>query len=236
VVVTLAVTMRWRARKTRRSTASAGVLLAGIGFLPTQSGSISLLPAQEQLRAIEGLSTGLPLAVESAPYGNFLSPAGGLDPALAFGFSPVAVGLGEAQGVDPAIGSTLSDATERFGVGGSATGPSTMSGAVIPADTRNLCGQMPQQLQAFGNYWDHQLGGGPPVQLASNIATDPVQGSSGDPANLPWQGPAGAWCRPAPLPFAESSPLASRAFWTPVALVLSGVAVFWLSRGFKLPP
>jgi hypothetical protein len=39
-----------------------------------------------------------------------------------------------------------------------------------------------------------------------------------------------------PLPFADSSPLASRAFWTPIILVLSAVGVLWLSRGVRLPP
>lgn len=234
MVVTVAARRRRRARKARCSTPRAGVLLAGIAFLPTQSGGISLLLPQEQLRPIDGHSTApMLLSIEPAPYGNFSPPAGGLDPSLAFDFS--LVGFEAGPGPDPAIG-TLADAGDQLGIGDSAAGPSTIGGAAIPAATRSVCEQAPEQLQAVGNYWNHQASSGPPVQLAVNVATDPVRGPSGDPGNLPSAGPAGAWCRPPPLPFAESGPLASRAFWTPVALVLSGLTVFWLSRGFKLPP
>lgn len=240
-MVKLAVKMHRHARRIWWSTPRASVLLAGIALLPTQSGSISLLAPREQLRAIEGLP-GRPQvrAVGPSLYGDFVPPAGGLDPALTFGFSESLVGPAEAQGPDSVISAsangTVSDAADQFSVGGSATRLTEAVEAPTPVATGIVCEQLPQQLQAFGEYWNNHSVAGPPVRLSANISADPVRGPSGDPSNLPWPGPAGAWCRPLPLPFADSSPLASRAFWTPVAFVLFGIAVLWLSRGVKLPP
>lgn len=238
MVVTVPVSMRRRMLKFFRSTPRASVLLAGIASLPTQSGSISLLPPGAQLRAIEGVpKVPQPDAIE--PYGNFLPPAGGLEPALTFGFGWSLTGLADALGVDPIVSAslngTVSDAADQFGVLGSATGPAATVGAAAPPATRTLCEQLPPQLQAFGEYWNNHSAGGRPVQLAANLSTDPTQDPSGDPSNLPRQGSAGAWCRPSPVPFADSSPLASRTFWTPIILVLCAIAVLWLSRGVGLP-
>ena len=75
----------------------------------------------------------------------------------------------------------------------------------------------------------------PPVRRAASLA-DPVGGPSGDRFNLPTPGAAGAWCRPPPVPIAETSPLSNQNFWIPTLLVAFGVAVFWLSRGLEMPP
>ena len=222
----------------RGSTPRASVLLAGIASLPVQSGNVSLLPPTAQLRTIEGVQKAPePDGIE--PYGNFLPPAGGLKPALTFGFGWSLTGLAEALGVDPIVSAslngTVSDAADQFGVLGVATGPAETVGAAASPVTRTMCEQLPRQLQAFGEYWNNHSAGGLPVQLAANPSMDPTQGPSGDPSNLPRQGSPGAWCRPSPVPFAYSSPLASRTFWTPIILVLGAFAVLCLSRGVRLP-
>ena len=69
----------------------------------------------------------------------------------------------------------------------------------------------------------------------ANPLGDPTSGPTGDRSNLPPPGPAGAWCRPLPVPFAQSDPLASRTLWIWVGVLLVMVFVFWLSRGWKMP-
>jgi hypothetical protein len=240
-VVNLIASRFPRAQRTQLTWSRAGVLFAGIASLPTQSGSISLLPPNEQLRAIEGMQTE-PLwrKIELMPNGNFLPPAGGLAPALTSGFSWTMVGLAEAQGSDPPITASLNSAVSNpadlFGVAESAGGLSTIAAIPTLRAAPTMCEQLPQQLQAFTQYWNNHSISGPPVRFAEDPPTDPVRGPSGDPANLSWPGAPGAWCPPAALPFApDSSPLANRAFWTPIAFLLSGLLVFWLSRGFKMP-
>jgi hypothetical protein len=70
---------------------------------------------------------------------------------------------------------------------------------------------------------------------ASVYPSDPTLSPTGDPTNVPPPGAAGSWCRPPPVPFAESSPLESRTLWIIGAIMLVGLAVFWLSRGINLP-
>ena len=241
MVVNLIAKRLSRARKTHLSCFRTGVLFAGIASLPTQSGSISLLPPGEQLRAIDGAQIG-PIWHEIGPmtYGNFVPPAAGLAPALTSGFSWNLAGLAEAQGSDSTIAASLnsaiSDPTDSFGVAESAGSSSTMTAMPTMRAAPTMCNQLPQQLQAFTQYWNNYSIGGPPVRFAENVSTDPLRGPSGDPANLASPGAPGAWCPPSALPFApDSSPLANRAFWTPVAFLLSGLLVFLLSRGFKLP-
>jgi len=60
-------------------------------------------------------------------------------------------------------------------------------------------------------------------------------GPGGNPANLSPSGPASGWCRPAPVPFSEVSPLENHLLCIGVVLALAGVVVFWLSRGLKKP-
>ena len=238
-MVRFAITTWHRARRTR-SLPYASVLLAGIAVLPTQSGSISLLPPGQQLRAIEGLPSGS--AAQATPYGDFLSPTGSLNPALSFGFGWNAVGLSEIQGSDPTIMAFLNAAVSpggaEFGVG---AGPAPDDTAGAPAGIHMVCEGLPWQLQAGGEFWNTQAVSVTPVQFpwgqfASNALGDPTQGPSGHPSNVSAPDPAGAWCRPPAVPFAQSSPLMSRTFWMPIGIVLLGIAVLWLSRGVKLPP
>jgi hypothetical protein len=239
-VVRLAIPIWRRARGIQRSLPRDLILLAGIAVLPTQSGSISLLAPGRQLRAIEGLSTGS--AVQATPYGDFLSPAGSLNPAWSFGFGWTALGLPEMQGSDPTVtaflNAAVSPAGAEFGVG---AGPAPDNRAGAPAGIQMVCAGLPWQLQAGGEFWSTQAVSVTPVQLpwgqfASNPLGDPTQGPSGHPSNVSAPGPAGAWCRPPSVPFAQSSPLMSRTFWTPIGIVLLGIVVLWLSRGVKLPP
>jgi len=238
-VVRLAISMWRRARGFRRALPRVTLLLAGIAVLPTQSGSISLLPPRLQLRAIAGLPSGPQLP----PYGNFASPAGSPNPALSFAFGWSSFGLPETWGSDPTIAAllngTVSADTDQFGITGGATSTAATVTAAAPGGIRADCEPVPEEVQA-GSYWNSQAVSGPPVQLAPpqfapNPLADPIGGPSGDRTNLSKPGPAGAWCRPPPVPFADSSPLASRVFWTPIALALFGALVFWLSRGVKLP-
>lgn len=238
-MVRFAITTWHRARKTR-SLPRASVLLAGIAVLPTQSGSISLLPPGQQLRAIEGVPNGL--AARATPYGDFLSPAGPPNPALSFGFGWNSVGLPEIQGSDPTITAFLNAAVSpggaEFGFG---AGPAPDDRAGAPAGIEMVCEGLPWQLQAGGEFWNTQAVSVTPIQFpwgqfASNALGDPTQGPSGHPSNVSAPGPAGAWCRPSSMPFAQSSPLMSRTFWMPIGIVLLGIAVLWLSRGVKLPP
>jgi hypothetical protein len=235
VVVTVTDRMRQSTRGTRASLPRFSVLLAGISILPTQSGGISLLPAGPQLRAIDELRTGLQVT-ETKPlsYLEFVPPAGQLAPSLTFGFSWSDAGLAQTQGLDPAITalleSTVSATPEQFG--GGAVGSARTASAEAPARIRTAC----EQLQTGAEHSNTISTSTLPVQLAANIPAQLSEGSTGYPSDLPSQGLAGAWCRPAPLPFVYSGPLANPAFWTPIAVVLFGVAVLWLSRGVNLPP
>jgi hypothetical protein len=162
--------------------------------------------------------------------------------------------MSDTQGIDPAVtallNGTLPAGAEEFGVGGAPPKPTTSG--VAPEGIQGVCGddQTATRLQAGGEFWIAQAASGAPVQFPPGVSTasslgnafspsgnptDPTLGPSGDRSNLPAPGPAGAWCRPLPVPFALSSPLASRAVLIPVVVLLVGVIVFWLSRGVKMP-
>jgi hypothetical protein len=240
VVVTVTNRMRQRARGIWPSLPRATLLLAGISILPTQFGGISLMPAGAQLRPTEQLRTGMQArAINPLSYLEFVPATGQLDPSLRFSFSWSDAGLAQTQGSDPAITVLLNSAVlatpEEFGVGGSTVGSAPTARTGARAWTLIACEQLAEQLQTGGEHWNTISTSSTPVQLTANIPAHPIQGSTGYLYNLASQGPAGAWCRPGPLPFAYSGPLANRAFWTPIAVVLFGVAVLWLSRGIKLP-
>jgi hypothetical protein len=238
VVVTITNRMRRGAGRTRPSLPCATVLLAGISTLPTQSGGISLMPAGAQLHAIEQLRTGLQTrGIKPLSSFEFVPPSGQLDPSLTFSFSWSDAGPAQTQGSDPAVtallNSTVSATPEEFGVGGDTAGSAPTAWEGAPTWTPIACEQLAEQLQTGGEHWNTNSASSPPVQLAANIPAYSIQGPTGYLSNLPSQ--EGAWCRPGPLPFAYSGPLANRAFWTPILVVLFGVAVLWLSRGVKLP-
>jgi hypothetical protein len=93
------------------------------------------------------------------------------------------------------------------------------------------------ELQVGGEYWNGQAVGTSPVQFPTGVFTggDPANplgdlGPTGDPTNISGPGPAGSWCRPGAPPFSTS-----RIFWIMIIVMLVALAVFWLSRGFKMP-
>jgi hypothetical protein len=223
----------------RLSRSHAAALFAGIAVLPTQSGGISLLPPRLQLRTIDESSSGSQLP----PYGNFVPP-GLPDPALPFAFSSRSFGVPRIWGSDPNMPALLNFSVSvdvnEFGIDQNTADALPNIDVAAPGGIKVVCEQMPQEMQAGGEFWNTQAGSGWPVQFplrrfAPNTLSDPTQGPSGDPSNVTARGPAGGWCRAPTLPFADSSPLASRVFWTPIVFVLFVITVFWLSRGFKLP-
>ena len=239
MVLRVVVTMGRHARKDFWSLPRATILFAGIAVLPIQSGSVSLW------------SSGAEHAIAPTNSGNFSSPIGSPDATLwsAFGWSALGP-MPQAHGSDRAVTAlhygTVSAGAEVFGVG---------EGGVLPAPSRAapggihaVCGddQTAMRLQAGGKFWTAQAISATPVQFPPGVFTgstleianppgDPTSGPGGDRSNLPSLGPAGAWCRPLPVPFAQSGPLASRTLWIWVMVLLVTVFVFWLSRGWKMP-
>jgi len=195
---------------TKRRSWPAATMLAGIAFLPSKPGTISLLP-EEMQRQVVGTPS----------YGSFLTSTNQLDPSLSLQFNTSPEGFVSGAVLTP---------DNALGLGGGATGfaPTIISGAGVQAACEELAGQ----LQSAAKYWNGQTISGMPRLLAANSMAASAGGNS---TNLSPEGRAGAWCRSPPIPFAESSPLASRAFWQPIAVVAFGIIVFWLSRGIRLP-
>jgi len=210
----------------------AAVLLAGIGILPGQPAGLPLLPVDPKL---------------PAHYGDYIPGTQQLEPTMWFPPSATLaglpggglVGLPQEQGSDGFISGTiysaLLDPADQTDIAASSAG-SALSVAAAPESMAWYgCEQPPGQIQSGGEYWNGHATGRLPTVLAANVSGDPVEGPSGDPSNLVAEGRAGAWCRPRPLAFANSSPVASRTFWVPVAILLTGVSLFLLSRGVRLP-
>ena len=237
MVVTVTDSMPRSTRGAERPLSRAMVLLTGISIFPTQSGDLSLLPAEAQLHAIGGLPARLEMTTPTPPsYLEFMSPAGQFEPSVTFAFNWSNAGLAQTQGSDPALASllnsTVSNTPEQFGVGGGDVSSPATDSAQAPTWIRTACEQLHTGAEASTAISTSAL----PVQLAENIPAQLSQDSTGYMSDLPSQDPAGGWCRAAALPFEYSGPLADRAFWTPVVVVLFGVAVLWLSRGVSLPP
>jgi hypothetical protein len=234
--------------------ASAAELSSGPQARGTEGmrdGALKRLVPSLQLSTIDELAGGSQ-AREISPtdLSTAVSPIGspGSELSVAFGWS--AVGMLQTQGLEPAayrqlIG-TGSVGAETFGLGDDGLVP-TSDGA-DPSGIRPVCNnnKTAMRLQAGGDFRPAQIPSAAPVQFprgvfigssldVTNSQDDPIDGPSGDRANLPPPGPAGAWCLPAPVPFSQSSPLASRAFWTPFILAFGGIVVFVLSRGVKIP-
>lgn len=213
----------------KRHSWSAATMLAGIAFLPSQPATVSLPPKEIQ-RQVLGASS----------YESFLPSTNQLDPFLSLKFGTSLGGQSETQGLDSAVATFVNDTVlgpddalapdNTLGSSGSATSfaRAINSGAGVQAACEELAGR----LQSAGKYWNGQTNSGVPALLAANSMAVSAGGNS---SNLSPQGRAGAWCRPAPISFADSSPLASPAFWPTIAVVSFGIIVFWLSRGIKLP-
>ena len=210
----------------KRHSWPAATMLAGIAFLPNQPGTVSLLPKEMQRQV-----------VGSPSYESLRPSTNQLDPFLSLQFG---TSQPETQGSDSAVATFVNgtvlgpdnslgpDNTLGSG-GGAASFASTINSG---AGVQPACEELAGQLQSAGKYWNVQTISGMPGLLAANSMAVSAGGKS---TNLSPEGRAGSWCRPAPIPFAESSPLASRAFWQPIAVVAFGIIVFWLSRGIRLP-
>lgn len=213
----------------KRHSWAAGTMLAGIAFLPGQSGTVSLLPKEMQRQMLG-----------SPSHGSSSQSANQLDPFLSSQSGTSLDAQSETQGLDSAVAAFVNGAVlgpdnalgpdNTLGSGGSVTSlaPTISSGPGVQA----ACEELGGQLQSAGKYWNGQTISGMPRLLAANSMAVPAAGNA---SNLSLEGRAGAWCRPAPIPFAQSSPLASRAFWQPIAIFSFGIIAFWLSRGFRLP-
>jgi len=239
MVLRVVVTMGRHARKDFWSLPRATILFAGIAVLPIQSGSVSLW------------SSGAEHAIAPTNSGNFSSPIGSPDATLwsAFGWSalgPMPQAHGSDRAVTALLYETVSSGADEFGAGGDGALPAISRAA--PGGIHAVCGddQTAIRLQAGGKFWTGHAMSAAPVKFPPGVFTgstleianppgDPTSGPSGDRSNLPSLGPAGAWCRPLPVPFAQSGPLASRTLWIWVMVLLVTVFVFWLSRGWKMP-
>jgi hypothetical protein len=210
----------------------AAVLLAGIGILPGQPAGLLLLSVKPQL---------------PPHYGDYTPTMQQLEPTLWFPPSATLAGLPggglaglpQEQGSDGLVSGTINsallDSSGQTDVAAGAAG-SALSVAAAPYGAAWYgCEQLPGQIQSVGEYWNGHAAGRLPAVFSASVPGDPVEGPAGDPSNLLATGRAGAWCRPRPLAFANSSPLASRTFWVPVAILLTGVSLFLLSRGLRVP-
>ena len=200
-------------------------------------------------------SYGAMSVIAPTTYGDFMSPIGLPDQSLssAFGYWP----MSQTQGIDPAVTTMLdgtleqgllppgpSSGTEELGVAsgagavGSSAVPTTSTMGLVP---QMACGdsQLAKGLQAGGEFWEPQAVSAspalfPPGVFSGIAGQNPLGlGPTGSRSNLPLPGPAGAWCRPAG--FSQNSPLDSPVLWIGIGILLVGIVVFWLSRGFKMP-
>lgn len=228
-----------------------GLQLRGIeGLLwDSELRAFAELPWKTQLGAAPFGDFGLPGA-NGFTIGGGEAPgaaaAGWPNPSSSLVFGQGAIGSTEMQGFGSTISRLVdgSAGTDEFGVG---RGPVPRARGAALGSIQIMCdAQLPAQLQVGGEFWSAQAVSAAPVQFPPREFTgnllanpdslgDPTLGPSGDRSNLSPPGPAGAWCRPPPVPFAYSSPLAGRVFWTPFALILAAMAVLWLSRGVRLP-
>jgi len=210
----------------------AAVLFAGIGFLPGQPAGIPLVPAEPQLPAHYGDYA--PTTQQFEPIMRFPPnailaglPGGGL------------VGLPQEQGSDGFVSGTINNALlDSEGQAVSETTPVGSLPRIAAAPdsvAQDGCEPLPNQIQSGAQYWNGRATGRLSALSPANVSGDAVEGPAGDPSNLLTKGRAGGWCRPRPVAFANSSPLASRAFWLSAAILLTGVSLFLLSRGVRLP-
>jgi len=249
-VVRMGAAMRRPARKRAWRLASAMLLLAVLVVLPAPSGSQPLFSSGAERRIAPSRLGGQGRPMESP---DFASPTGSVSPALqtAFGWS-VARPMSQTQGLDAMVAKMLETAvsTDSEGAGSDQdslwrTARRTPRGGIRPGCDDD---QLAERMQAGGQSWSGQARSAAPAQFPAGVFTessaadvnrpgDPTSGPSGNRSNLssPGPGPASGWCRPAPVPFAQSSPLAGRTFWIAIAFALMVAVVFWLSRGLRMP-
>jgi hypothetical protein len=237
VVVSIASAI-CRDRLRARHTLPSAVLLAA-AVLPGPSADVS--PLSLQLRAIAGSPQGLSLPANELGYGTAL-PAAQLPPTAGLSLSlpsPFGWALNPIAGITTQVDEAAAAADASLVAATTIAAPRPRE--ATPGSIHIDCAWMALTLQSGGDNWNTlpydamPTSLAPPVRLGASPA-NPVQGPSGNRSNLPRPGPAGAWCRPPPVPIAQTSPLSNQSFWIPVLLATFGVGVFWLSRGLEMPP
>jgi hypothetical protein len=264
IVALLALASPTIARPQRSSSAgmaNRGSMLIGLSsqlqvFDPAESSFFSLLTdgAMQQIvptlfgdfQSPTALSMGQGL---SGP----MSQNSGLDPAVSAMLDQASQQLQPA--LQPSGGSAE---VEEFGVGSDPgvglSDPSKDGVQTLDKTPRRLAGrkavglasacldQSLKDIQTGDRFWDQQSKSAPPAEFPRGIASgtsirDPLGdlGPRGNPINLSSPGLAGDWCRPTATPFYETSPLEDHLLWIASGLLLTGVLVFYLSRGFRLP-
>jgi hypothetical protein len=262
MVVRLAVTMWWTprgspARLNCVAGALAAVAMPGIAAQPTPFDGGSpcwLQPSgiETVLRNTELSEIGL-LPQQPQPGATTLNNT--FTPPPPF---PSAVGLGLPGSTDSKLAATgivhpvttelvygvVPTETEDFSV---VQGPAAKITGAAPVSIPVVCrSQLPQQLQAGGTFWNTQVVSAVSAQLPqdeftvnplTNVALlgDPALAPTGDQSVLFPSDPVGDWCRPPPVLFVNSSPLASTAFWIPFEIALAAAVVLWMSRGARMP-
>ncbi len=201
----------------------------------TELSEIGLLPQQPQPGATTLNSTFTP----PPPFPN----AVGLGLPGSNGPKQVATELVDPVTTELVYGAVPTE-TEDFSVG---QGPAAKIIGVAPVSIPVVCrSQLPQQLQAGGTFWNTQVVSAVSAQLPqdeftvtplTNVAPpgDPALAPNDVPSVLFPIDPSGGWCRPPPVLFADSSPLASPVFWIPIEIALVAAVVLWLSRGARMP-
>lgn len=256
IVVLLALASPTIARPQGSSSAGQarrGSMLTGLSsqlqvFDPAESSFFSLLTYGAMQQIVPTL------------FGDFLSPTAlsmgqglsgptsqnnGLDPAVSAMLDQASQQLQPA--LQPSGGSAE---VEEFGVGSDpgvgSSDPSTDSGPTVDKTPRRLAvskavglasaclDQSLKHIQTGDRFWGQQSKSAPPAEFPRGIALGDL-GPRGNPINLSSPGLAGDWCRPSAMPFYETSPLEDQLLWIASGLLLTGVLVFYLSRGFRLP-
>ncbi len=232
---------------------------AAVGFFPFLQYNAMQLIAPNLFGAFES-ATATQLSSGALGTGPMKETAG-VDPATAdlvrgvhqggisIGSPALANQLGVASG-DLVIGANGARTYSGYGVAGpqgdvwAETDLFALSQDATAAGVRPACesSEMAKELQAGGKYWSEQNVNPTPVQFPRGVfkgaqIANPLGdlGPSGNPSNLPSPGAAGEWCRPSPIPFTETSPIESRLVWGVSAILVAGVAIFYLSRSAHMP-
>jgi hypothetical protein len=147
-----------------------------------------------------------------------VTPAASFRPALSA--SSLANAL--LPSVDPATNSAYAAPVAASLVNGRVALPST-GGSLV-------CAEIPGPALGDRRYWNVAGNGVPPYAPQNNSVLGAAVPPSGGPGQRAEIGRATNWCQQYNPPFDGSSPLASRSFWTPVALVFLGMALLLLTR------
>ena len=202
----------------------ATTLLLGMAILPAQADRVSVLPGL-QTRSFLSLESGVGRPVNTQVDPRAIAP---FDPSM--GSLP---GLPSSE-VTP-MGVPSDDGADAQAIDGG-SGPELLSvnaAAAMPTAPNGPCAQLTETPVTGDGYWNSQAGGAMPSLLAASSTIAAAVPASGMPTQLSAHSLAGSWCRPGPIE--DSSPLATRSFWSAVLILLFGLVAFWITRGFALP-